>query len=335
MQPNLPAFQSPSLVTPTHLDAQETAVQPNDAPPSPEAARDADGPVDHFRHSGWKADRQRIYDAMVRTCVSPGRIGSFCRCGTEAWILRNRDDPELFRVVPDHCHDRFCVPCGGQRQAVIRRNLDTKLTDKPHRFLTLTIRSETEPLVVLIRRLYAGFRRLRNRRMWKDRVTGGVAFLEVTYNTARTSWHPHLHAVLEGKYIDLQVLIREWLSCTGDSRSVKIKLIRSKYGTINYITKYATKPLPSAVVGWPAALDEALQVLRSRRTILCFGSWRRWRLLDNPADEGWQLYAHLNTVTLQAELDDPLALNILAMLSTADPASGNFYVHCEAPEPDD
>lgn len=316
-----------------HLDPQETPVEPIPSPPPVETAPAPDGPLDNFRHSGWSNHRRRIWDSMLRVGVEPARRCAFAHCGTDAWILRNKADPELFRVVPDHCHDRSCVPCAGHRQAVIRRNLLDKIADRPHRFLTLTIRHDQEPLRVLIARLYSGFRRLRQRVLWEERVDGGVAFLELTYDATRGSWNPHLHAVLDGKYFDLQDLRTLWLSCTGDSHNIKIKLIRRKPDAVWYVTKYATKPLPPSVVEDPDALDEALRVLKGRRTVLCFGTWRRWRLLADPPDEAWELYDHLAAVQANV-LDDPLCENILAMLCTADPSTGEFYVHVESPEPE-
>lgn len=320
---------------PTHLAPQETPVETEGAEPLPTSLRLPLTLTDTFRHSGWRADRQRIFDALQRNRSPWRRLQAFAECGSSCWILHSTAQTDLYRVVPDYCHDRFCVPCGGSRRATIRRNLEANLSRQPHRMLTLTVRSADEPLAELVRRLYTAFRRLRQRALWKERVRGGVAFLEITYNPDRRSWHPHLHAILEGGYIDLQLLIREWLSCTGDSHNVKINRIRSRTETILYVTKYATKPLPSVVIHQPDALDEAIRMLHARRTVLCLGTWRHWKLLSNPEDEGWELYEHLNAVRFDAANGNPLAENILAMLTSADPATGEFIVHVEAPEPVD
>lgn len=325
----------PGVPAPTHLATSETTVASKSAPPIEESGSCRIELVESFRHSGWAADRARILDGFYDADVSTSRTVAFCQCGTGHWVLRSKAEPERFKVIPNHCHDRMCVPCGGSRQAIIRRNLDRLLTDVPHRFLTLTIRHEHEPLAVLLDRLYRAFRLLRNRRFWKDKVRGGVAFLELTYNADNESWNPHLHCMLEGLYMELQALSTLWLCCTGDSRHVKIKLIRNRPYVIGYITKYATKPLPASVVSQPAALAEAIEALRKRRTVISFGRWKNWRLLDDPGDEGWELFATLESVRFQAMCDDPLCERICSMVDTADPHTGEFVVDLDLPPPDD
>lgn len=318
----------------THLDAPET---PGMSKPSrlhpPDL--DSDGPLVHcFRHSGWRADRERVYAALASAAVPPARRIAFAECGSGHWILRNTSDPEQFRVVPDHCHDRFCVPCSAQRQSIIRRNLAARIGKHPHRFLTLTVRHHDEPLGVLIRHLYRSFRRLRQRAIWKRHVTGGAAFLEVAWSEARQSWHPHLHAMLEGRYIDLQDLKRAWLAATGDSHDVHIRLIRNHVTAIRYVTKYATKPLPPPVVRTPELLEEAIRALQNKRMLITFGTWRKWRLLQDPDRRGWEVFAHLNEVVLRASDGDTLCEAVLAMLKTADVHTGIFFATDPGPPTD-
>lgn len=320
---------------PTPLDPVETVVDPSCSPLGPEDAPIRLRPVETFRHSGWKADRERVYDALLAVNTSYSRRESFRVCGSGHWVLRRTDDRTAFRVVPDHCHDRFCVPCGGQRQAVIRANLARRLQDHPHRFLTLTVRSNGEPLSDLIKHLYDSFRRLRARAFWKRHVTGGCAFLELTYSEQRRSWHPHLHAMLEGRYVDLQDLKRTWLGVTGDSHAIHIRIVRRKPDVVNYITKYATKPLPPEVLRRPDCLEEAIQTLQGTRMVLCFGTWRNWKLLEDVAEVGWELFGHLNSVKCQALDGNTLCQNILDMMPTADPDTGEFTVIDDGPAPDD
>jgi len=335
MQTHFEGFPPPSRAPVAHLDPPETPAQPKRAPSTWDAYDTPPPLIETFRHSGWATNRRLTHDAMIRCRLPLHRIKAFSNCGTATWILRHKDDHTLFRAVSDHCHDRFCVPCASSRQAVIRRNLDHYLPLRPHRFLTLTIRNTDQPLAPLITRLYKAFSRLRARRFWRDRVRGGAAFLEVTYNTDRATWNPHLHCMLDGKYMDLQQLSKTWLAVTGDSQNVKIALIRDPRHVTNYITKYATKPLPPNVTRDPAALDECLTALARRRTILTFGTWKRWRLLDDPRDLDWICVAHVDELHHRATLDDPEAINILAMLHTADPHTGEFIVHTDPDPPYD
>ena len=301
-QPNLPWHG----YTPAPLDPPETVDDSNCSPlpgePPPEIQRLCEG----FRHSGWQKTRQKIYDAMKTIPVPFARSTSFAACGDSLWCLRHKTEPERFKCVPDHCHDRFCVPCGLHRQALIRRNLAQHLEDHPHRFITLTIRSTTEPLKFLVKHLYDSFRRLRSRRLWKAHVFGGAAFLEITRNLESGAWHPHLHIICSGRYLDLQDLKQAWLGVTGDSHAIQINLIRDKRAIVEYVTKYATIPLPECVIASEPDLIEAIQALRGTRMILPFGTWRGWKLLDDPSDDAWALFEHWNAVQINAREGDHL-----------------------------
>ena len=319
----------------THLDPPETPVE---AEPSSPSTVDPDGDnalCDNFRHSGWRHARQAIFHAFQELNLPPARSQAFRLCGSSWWVQRHREDRQRYRIVPDHCHDRFCIPCAHSRQRVIRNNAYRLIRDHEHRFLTLTIRNPGQDLNTLLNRLYTAFRKLRQRSIWRNRVYGGAAFCEVTYNAERDSWNPHLHCILDGRYIDRPDLSRAWLAVTGDSFNVHIRLIRTKHAVCDYVTKYATKPLPHNAVSCPAPLREAILAFRRRRLIVTFGTWRHFKLLDNPADADWEQIDHFNGVSFRAASGDEYCRNILSMMHTADPFSGEFYVTDDRPPIDD
>lgn len=313
----------------THLDPVESTVASKIASPSVDEPPTPSPLTDNFLHSGWKADRERIYEGLRAIYAPLRRLAAFATCANSRWVLRNKQDPTRFKIVLDRCHDRFCVPCAGHRQATIRHNLARYLGTEPHRFLTLTVRSLGEPLEHLLDHLYRSFRRLRHRRLWKERVRGGAAFLEITWNEPNQTWHPHLHCMLQGSYIDRPELSQLWLAATGDSHNLDLRYIRSKHDVIRYITKYATKPLPASVVHNPRALEEALHALHKRRTLLTFGAWTNWKLLADPDDKDWEIYAHLDELNYRASNDDLIAENILAMIPLADPHTHEFTLDLE------
>ena len=334
VESSLPACLRPPPLF-SHLDPPETPVEPETIGP-PREDLDTDLGLRHnFRHSGWTHDRQLVYAALCDLNVSYARREAFRTCGSSFWVQQHRTDPERFRLVADHCHDRLCIPCAGTRQAVIRRNALRLIPDRPHRFLTLTIRNVGQDLATMLNRLYTSFRKLRQRSIWKTRVFGGVAFCEVTYNAERQTWNPHLHCILDGYYIDRPDLSRAWLAVTGDSFNVNIRLIRTKYAVVNYVTKYATKPLPHSVIVGGASLPEAIEAFKRRRLVLTFGTWRNWKLLETTDDSDWKLYDHLEAVQAAARSGNRVALNILAMKHTADPHTGEFHVIDDGPAIDD
>lgn len=317
----------------THLDPPEIPVGQQTVsisfkdPPDPAALKLT------FRHSGWQRQRQQVHQALGRTQAPWERRVAFAHCGSYFWIMRHKIDPTRFKAVPDHCHDRFCVPCGAARQATIRDNLAKLLLAEPHRLLTLTVRSTGEPLAKLLDHLYRSFRRLRQRPLWKRRVRGGVAFLEITYSPGGGGWHPHLHCILEGLYVDRPALTELWKEATGDSIDLHLKLISCKKGVIGYVTKYATKPLPASVVGVPALLDEAILTLAGRRFLVTFGRWRKWKLLADDTHREWTLYAHQNDLYTRFKNDDDFHLRVAEAMLHPDPETGEFTVATDVDPP--
>jgi hypothetical protein len=295
---------APAFLTPVH--PRETTVAPETAlAPRPEDC----GAYD-FRHAGWHFYRTLTYSALQilasRAIVPLSRVQRFTDCGRTAWILRHTQDPNLFRIALDCCHDRFCVPCSQSRAQVVAENLSRKLGHTPHRLLTLTLRSTNDPLNSQLDRLLKSFKRLRSRTFWRERCDGGAALLELTRNTDTKLWHPHLHVIMQGSFIPHAALKAIWLDITGDSSILDIRLIRHRDHVIKYVSKYATKPASPAVLRDPDALSECIQALAGRKTIFAFGSWARWKLLD-PHDSGeWQLYCHANALPFGFPEDLPL-----------------------------
>lgn len=283
------------------------------------------------RHATWTPRRKAIYDALVTTGASDSRISAFQSCGAGYWVLRKRDDHRTIKVVPDYCHDRFCEACGWLRQATIRTNLDDKLSDHPHRLLTLTLRSSNEPLKQLLDKLFKCFKRLRARAFWKEKVTGGAAFLEVTADPETGNWHPHLHTIIDGKWLDQRVIRDIWRSITGDSYVIDIRLIRDKAAVTNYVTKYATKPLPAKIVGNAPLLQEAVDAFRGRKLCYTFGSWSHWRLLKPSPDDDWETLCHANELYFRTQDDgdyyEQIIAGVEAMIDHGDDNSFTVTAH--------
>jgi hypothetical protein len=254
---------------------------------------------------------------MQRTCQPPNRAASFAACGTGYWVLRHQHDSTIFRTVPDHCHDRLCLPCARSRAQALADNVAERIDDEPARLVTLTLKADDANLRTRIDRLYRGFRRLRQRPIWKERVTGGAAFLELTRGKHGTHWHVHLHCIVQGKYIPRESLGAEWLAITGDSHVVDVRFIRDHKQTASYVTTYAAKAVPSQVINTPDLIDEAVDALRGRRLVITFGTWRRWRLTARPHIPGYSLFCHSNSLAYRAcDPNDPTAAAVLQAINS-------------------
>ncbi len=236
-----------------------------------------------FRHSGWAERRRQVYTALSRTHQSSQRLAAFANCGAGCWCQRTTEGNEL-RIVSDKCHDRFCLRCGTERAAIITEAVAAAMSEKTCRFITLTLRHSETSLADQIDRLYRSFSTLRRRKFWMSCVSGGAAFLEVKLSKVG-QWHPHLHIIATGNFVDQKELSREWHAVTGDSSIVDVRAIPSHEDRARYVTKYVTKPAPTEVFSQPEKLDEMVCSMRGRRLCLTFGSWRGIQLDGDAVDE--------------------------------------------------
>lgn len=265
-----------------------------------------------FRHSGWAPQRRRIRAALVAAGAAESRIHAFDACGLDAWVYRSLRDPDQFRVAASYCHDRFCVPCQHSRSALIASNLIDAMKDRDTRLVTLTMRHDDAPLGEQIDRLYKCFRRLRGTKFWKSCVVGGVAVLEVHHTGRTNGWHPHLHVIVEGEFINRQTLAAKWHGITETSYVVHVRKISGSAHVARYVSKYLSKPVAGGVVAEPRLLAEAVQAMKGRRYLLSFGTWREISFLAKPDDgDDWVLVGPLLSFVDQARCGDADAYYVL------------------------
>ena len=271
-------------------------------------------PSINFRHSGWAHDRRRVYDALRRTEQSGNRIHDFTGCGDHAYVFQSVQDPEIYTLGGSTCHDRFCLPCGRERSRVIATNVKLKTEGKSARFLTLTLKSTTEPLAQLLAKLTQDFTALRRSKLWRKRVTGGVGFLEIKWIASSQRWHPHLHCLVQGRYIPQDELSRTWLKITGTSKIVDIRIATDSRYVTHYICKYASKPLDHTVIVDPPRLDEAVRALKGKRLCMTFGSWRGYKLTESQETGEWIQLGTLSELINRAEAGETQAQHALDAL---------------------
>lgn len=280
-------------------------------------------------HRGWTADRDRIRAALARTNASRSRIDSWDGCGGSLWIVESNETPGTYQIRRAFCHDRLCRICGTARAHQIGRNLRDKIANRKHRLITLTLFSTTETLTTLLDKLYQAFYDLRRSKLWRGHVRGGVAFLEVKFNRDKERWHPHLHVICEGSFMLQADLAREWHRITGDSFIADIRLIRQVDKAVEYVTKYASKPLSSSFVRVPSRLDEAVTALHGRRLASTFGTWRGWKLTETSDAGSWSYVCSMYDALEQARQQSPFHVRLLLLLN----AKPDFQLIVPQPRP--
>ena len=245
-----------------------------------------------FRHSSWRPDRERVYASFQRQAVGYRRRVSFAECGASYWMLASRTRPGVYKLTPDFCHDRFCVPCSKLRADAVTGNLLAALSGRPSRFITLTVRSSTSPLKAQLHRLLAAFRRLRKMPVWSTAVRGGCAVIEVTRNDTTGLYHPHLHCLTEGVYFPIPMLRAAWELSTRDSYEVAIRYVANNNAAVHELAKYMSKPLHHRLYLEPDVLDEAIEALHGQKQLITFGTWRRFKLTAVLREDGWRCVGH-------------------------------------------
>jgi hypothetical protein len=251
---------------------------------------------------------------LQRTGQPTHRIEEFETCGDRVYVLQNKTDDSRFVLVGSGCHDRFCLPCAQCRSRLIARRVIGKIKGSEARFLTLTLRTGAEPLTDSLDRLYTSFAALRRSHLWRARVSGGVAFLEIKWMPETQRWHPHLHILVQGLFIPHADLKAEWLRVTRDSTVVDIRLARNHAKVGEYVTKYASKPFNSSFLHEQDRLDEAVLALKGRRLATTFGDWRGYRLTLPDDDREWHVLGTLQQVAWQAQQGDSVSRSAMASL---------------------
>ena len=296
------------------LDALETSPHSTDETPSYGPLETSlDVGVD-FRHSGWAENRRRVQHALEALEASEARRARFDSCGRHAWILQSVDDPEVFKIACDRCRDRFCVPCARERSRHIASRVGDFAAGKQLRFITLTLRHTARTMKEDIDRLYAGFVKLRRRRVWAKTQKGGVGFLEIKRAESGAGWHVHMHTIVEGYNIENRDLAAAWHEITGDSFIVDIKWCHSPEQAAFYAAKYSGKGIHGDCYKDPEVLRDSMAGIKGRRLVAKFGTWRVLDLKADTDESEWRGVDSLRRMLTRSANGDPEAQQILTQL---------------------
>lgn len=244
------------------------------------------------RHATWAARRQETWDALQRVKPAAASTVRFAYCGSQLWVQHNGTpgrggvDATKARTICNCCRHRLCVACCRSAGWIVKENIRKALQGKTHRFLTFTLRHNRTPLADQIDRLYRCFNVVRRRSEIAASIIGGVIVLEIKVSGKDGLWHPHLHVLAEGTWIDQKVLSKHWYAVTGDSFKVDIRAIEDEDRGALYVSKYVTKPVDDSVYAHPEMLDEYIEALDRRKTLATFGSWRGKRVTVPAKDDG-------------------------------------------------
>jgi len=217
------------------------------------------------------------------------RLAALRACRSLAWFVRHRVSGEI-RIASSRCNLRWCPLCIKTKRFVMLQSLIpwVKNARKP-KFLTLTLKHSPAPLADQVNALYGFFRTLRRRPFFKKRLIGGVWFFQITKSKTDGFWHPHLHIIAEGRYIDKRVLSSVWDEITHGSRIIDIKAVKNAKKASEYVARYATAPCDLSSLSLESAL-EVVESLHGRRICGTFGTALGLQLVPKrcPDSDDWE-----------------------------------------------
>jgi len=192
-------------------------------------------------------------------------------------------------VVETRCKQRWCPACawGIQMERMARFAGAINLMQWPM-MLTLTQPNSADP--ESLRALKESWAKMRRRKLVASKVLGGVTTFEVT-NTGN-GWHPHLHAVIDCKWLALHVpppqfgdppdvvkskcdharqeLSDLWGSIIGSPEAIVLAARVKDKTAARYALKYATKS--EELLACKERISPLIRVLQKTRLVAAFGN---------------------------------------------------------------
>jgi len=163
-------------------------------------------------------------------------------CRTDAWLAVKKHSRTVL-VLSHSCRLRWCPICSRNKASQIADAVTTWLVKYPRpKILTLTLKHSADSLAKQITRLYACFQVMRKQKFFREKMHGGIWFFQVKWIEASQAWHPHLHCLLDSEYMAHGYIKQAWLSITGDSDIVDIRVIRKASVAAEYVARYAARP---------------------------------------------------------------------------------------------
>lgn len=191
--------------------------------------------VKNGKEQPWRPQKLKTFE-LAESFERLGFKKSYrvAECGTFLEFKYFNKTNELKLSKSNFCKARLCPMCSWRRSKKIfgqvSKVMDKALEQRDYRFifLTLTIKNiEGEELSETIDKLFHSFKKLSERKLFKNSIKGWFRALEVTHNLEKNSpnydtYHPHFHIILmvnksyftdTKSYISQEKWTSLWKSC--------------------------------------------------------------------------------------------------------------------------
>lgn len=286
------------------LVAPETS-QPNDLKPT-YRGRFMRGKEDEYAATeevflALYGENKDVYGDKYHHTTNP-HLTAIQQCRKYANFKREKMTGEV-KVWSSACRERWCPMCSGQKVSYAKEQTQIYIESlSAARFLTLTLRNNTNNLKDQIEFLMMSFRTLRQRAYWKKHVTGGIWFLQIKRGKNSGCWHPHLHILLDGESMMQSRLSQLWEQVTFGSPVIDIRKVNDVERVAKYVARYCARP---AMLKDMPLLDriEVIESLFRKRLCGTFGTGKTVTLTPPKVEANgeWQDVGYYDEVVRDAK----------------------------------
>lgn len=232
------------------------------------------------------------------------RVRRLADCRTSAYFAVHAKTNKVV-VLSSSCKLRWCPMCAKSRSALITRGATNWLQSaKSPKLLTLTLRHSSAPLGHQLNYLYHSFRQLKQKSLFNKKVRGGIWFFQVKWIKESRQWHPHLHVLIDSKYIPQSQLSALWLRITKHSKIVDIRQVRDKRNAARYVARYSARPVLLSSLPYERRV-EVVTDLHGRRIVGTLGTARSVQLRPSTATNTgpWLTLGTFKSISGRADTD--------------------------------
>lgn len=205
-----------------------------------------------------KKRKNQALIGKIEKHVSEQRLDDIKNCCNLLEFIADAEEKKRKMIKGITCKNRFCPLCSwrkAKKDAMVMSTMMRYIScehEKTFIFLTLTIPNVTgAELKSAIRNMNIALKKLFKRKEVMRVSHGYMRKLEITYNSKRRDFHPHIHAVLAvnksygkkvGFYLTQPAWLQLWRDCTGDQSITQVDVRKMDMTKgVNEIAKYTAK----------------------------------------------------------------------------------------------
>lgn len=245
--------------------------------------------------------RNQVFQKFIERHVKKEQFYLIEDCNTFLSFVADKTLEKQKLYKANSCRNRFCPVCAWRKARKDALGLSLMMQyikqeeSKEFIFLTLTMPNvKAEALEDEIKHYNASFRRMSNRKIFKDVVKGYVRKLEITYNKKRDDYNPHFHVLIavnksyftdKRYYINQKKWLELWRSATKDESITQVHVQKIKQNNnkeLYELAKYSSKD--SDYLASQKVFDAFYKSLKGKQILVFSGLFKEARKLLKNGD---------------------------------------------------